>query len=189
MMIAGSRGIPISIYRPGLVSGHSQMGAWNTDDMMSNLVKACVSLESVPDLDVMVDVVPVDYVSRAIVHLSGQPESWGKVFHLCNPRPPHYKEVIDWIRSRGLRIQAVPFDQWRVELFEQAIRDPDSSWAPFLPLIEEVEEGQVYMPQFDCQNTLTGLNGSPIAYPSDGNELLDTYLAYFMRSGFLEAAS
>ena len=188
LMLASSRGIPMAIYRPGLVSGHSQMGAWNTRDMTSNLVKACVSLGSVPDLEMLVDVVPVDYVSRAIVHLSRQPESWGKVFHLCNPQPFDYKEVIEWVRSRGFPIQEVPFDQWRVELFDQAIRAPDSGWAPFLPLIEELEEGQVYMPQFDCQNTLDGLEGSRIEYPPDGHRLLDTYLAYFVRSGFLEAA-
>ena len=60
---AGARGIPCAIYRPGLVSGHSMTGAWNTENLISSMTRACVLLGSVPNLDVMVNIVPVDFVS------------------------------------------------------------------------------------------------------------------------------
>jgi thioester reductase-like protein len=67
---AGERGIPYAIYRPGLVSGHSISGAWNNDNLISSMTRACILLGSVPTLDVMVNIVPVDFVSAAIVTLS-----------------------------------------------------------------------------------------------------------------------
>jgi myxalamid-type nonribosomal peptide synthetase MxaA len=85
VMAAMERGIPAAIYRPGLISGASESGAWNTEDIMSTLTRVCLAVGAVPALDVMVDVVPVDYVSRAIVHLSQQPDIVGR--HLP-PRQP-----------------------------------------------------------------------------------------------------
>ncbi len=188
VMAAAARGIPVAIYRPGLVSGASTTGAWNTDDMMSTLARACVAIGLAPDLDVMVDVVPVDYVSSAIVHLSRQPGTLGKVFHLSNPHPLPYHELIETARSLGLPVQTVAFDRWRDELIRRASVPSEDGWLPFLPLIEEVDESQVFMPPFDCRNTLDGLAGSTVTCPPVGAELLGTYLAYFNRIGFLNGS-
>ena len=83
--LAGERGIPYSIYRPGLVSGHSISGAWNNDNLISSMTRACILLGSVPTLDVAVNIVPVDFVSASIVHLSKNPNNLSKVYHLDNP--------------------------------------------------------------------------------------------------------
>jgi len=186
VMTAGDRGMPVAIYRPGLVSGSSTTGAWNTDDMMSTLAKLCISIGVAPDLDVMVDVVPVDYVSSAIVHLSQQAGSLGKAFHLSNPQPVHYRQLVEAVQALGFPLETVPFEQWRDALFDQAAQVGENGWNPFLPLIEEVGEHQVFMPPFDCQNTLAGLAGSAIACPPVGPDLFATYLGYFSRIGFLD---
>jgi hypothetical protein len=59
-------------------------------------------------------------------------------------------------------------------------------WAPFLPLIEEISEEQVFMPLFDCQNTLDGLAGSSVSCPPVSMALFGTYITYFNRTGFLD---
>ncbi|HQV93621.1 MAG TPA: amino acid adenylation domain-containing protein, partial [Anaerolineales bacterium] len=84
---AGARGIPYAIYRPGLVSGHSLTGAWNTDNMISSMTRACLLLGAAPDLDVVANVVPVDFVSAAIVQISKSPDNWNQTYHLENPSP------------------------------------------------------------------------------------------------------
>ena len=84
VMTAVQRGIPAAIYRPGLVSGDSSTGAWNTADMMTTLARASLAIGAVPELDVQVDIVPVNYVSQAIVALSKRPESVSGIFHLAN---------------------------------------------------------------------------------------------------------
>jgi thioester reductase-like protein len=94
VMQAGSRGIPYSIYRPGLVSGHSVSGAWNTDNMISSMTRACLLLDVAPDLDVMINIVPVDFVSAAIMHLSKESENLGKTYHMENPEPLPLKKFL-----------------------------------------------------------------------------------------------
>jgi thioester reductase-like protein len=183
---AGSRGIPYAIYRPGLVSGHSHTGAWNTENLISSMTRACVLLGSVPDLDVMVNIVPVDFVSAAIVQLSKNPENFGLTYHLDNPEPVHFSRLADWLTTQGLHARKVSFDDWRAELFRQIAHMPSGGWEPYLPLIEEVEEKQVFMPEFDLSNTLSRLDGSGIRCHPVNDELFSAYLKYFLPRGFLE---
>ena len=106
-----SAGMPVAIYRPGLVSGDSRSGSWNNADMMSTLGRASLLVGAVPALDVQVDLVPVDFVSRAIVHLSQRPDSLGQRFHLNNPRPMPFRAVLYWLinsefAAQGLTVEA-----------------------------------------------------------------------------------
>lgn len=185
---AGERGIPVAIYRPGLVSGHSVTGAWNTDNLISSMTRACVLLGCIPDLDVEVNIVPVDFVSAAIIELSKRPENFGKVYHLDNPEPAHFHVLAEWLQMQGLQTHALSFDDWRAELFRQIPRMPSDGWEPYLPLLEEVEEQQVFMPVFDLTNTLTALEGSAIRCHPVNAQLFSTYLNYFVPRGFLPKA-
>jgi len=62
--LARSRGLPVSIYRPGRITGHSQTGICNANDLMGKMIKISFQLGSVPEMDTMVDLTPVDYVSK-----------------------------------------------------------------------------------------------------------------------------
>jgi amino acid adenylation domain-containing protein/thioester reductase-like protein len=183
---AGARGIPYAIYRPGLVSGHSVSGAWNTDNLISSMTRACVLLGSVPNLDVMVNIVPVDFVSGAIVHLSKDLRNLGKIYHLDNPEPLHFSKLVDWLTKQGFGARMVSFDEWRAELFRQIPHMPSDGWEPYLPLVEEVDEEQVFMPEFDLSNTISGLNSSSIKCHPVNARLFSTYLDYFTPQGFLK---
>jgi thioester reductase-like protein len=182
MCIAGFRGIPVCIYRPGWVSGHSKTGVWNTHDLAFRIVEACLRTQKAPDLDAMIDMAPVDYVSRAIVHLSRQVGSAGKVFHLVNPHPAHYREVIEWVRSSGYPIEAVSLDGWRAKLLRLAPRSIKDMLQVLLPIVSEwAPDGAIRRPEFDCRNTLDGLAGTSIACPPVVSELVETYLSYFLQ--------
>src|SRR5262249_26370125 len=70
--LAGARGLPVAIYRPGLITGASGTGIGNPEDFLGRMIKGCIQLGGVP---VGVEgagagIVPVDYASRAIVHLA-----------------------------------------------------------------------------------------------------------------------
>ncbi|MEW6083605.1 MAG: amino acid adenylation domain-containing protein [Chloroflexota bacterium] len=186
VMQAMERGIPCAVYRPGLVSGHSVTGAWNTDNLISSMTRACVLLGSVPNLDVMVNIVPVDFVSAAIVQLSKDAQNFGMIFHLDNPEPLHFRHLAGWLASQGLQARTVSFDEWREELFSQIPHMPSDEWALYLPLLEEVDESQVFMPEFDLTNTLTRLNGSGVVCHPVNDALFSAYLNYFIPRGFLE---
>jgi len=143
-------------------------------------------LGSVPDLNVAVNIVPVDFVSAAIIQLSKNPENFGRIYHLDNPEPIHFSKLADWLTTQGLHARKVSFEDWRAELFSQIPHMPSDGWEPYLPLIEEVEEKQVFMPEFDLSNTLTRLDGSGIHCHPVNDHLFSTYLQYFIPRGFLE---
>jgi len=186
---AGARGLPVAIYRPGSISGSSRTGAWNTDDFIGSLLKLCLTLNSVPDLDLGADVVPVDYVSGAIVALSQQPRAYGKIHHLSNPSPLPFEKVVAWARGRGYPLRVLPFEGWQSEVLGLAARFPANLNSPFLPLIEDVSLEQVFMPRFDCTNTLTGLAGTGVACPPLEPALLDMYVTHLVETGFLPRPS
>jgi thioester reductase-like protein len=191
--IAKSRGIPVSVYRPGNVAGDSQQGICNTSDFLFRMAKGCIQMGVAPDYETLVDITPVDYVSQAIVHLSKQPESLGQVFHLVNPDPAPWNEIINWFGSFGYPMKQISYHQWRAKLIDAIEHSQDNALYPLLALFpeEEIAINEVSSPsrmlQYDCQHTSEGLMESSIVCPSVNAKLLKTYFSYFIRSGFLEA--
>jgi thioester reductase-like protein len=186
VMQAGERGIPYAIYRPGLVSGHSRTGAWNTDNMISSMTRACLLLGTAPDLDVVANIVPVDFVSAATIHLSLDPRNWNRIYHLENPSPLHLNDLLDWLATVGFHPRRVSFEEWRADLFRKVAFIENGGWEPYLPLIEEVEEKQIFMPRIDLSQTLAALNGSGLECPPVDGRLLSTYINAFIAHGLIE---
>jgi thioester reductase-like protein len=129
---AGERGLPVRVYRPALISGHSATGAFNRDDLISALVRGCVAMATAPDLDWNLDCEPVDVVAPAIVRLS---RARGPVFHIGHQRPRHWRECVLWMRMYGYDVKLVSYHQWLRQL-ERETRpgDAGSSSHPLRPL-------------------------------------------------------
>ncbi len=118
---AAARGLPATNVRPSLVSGDSHSGASNVEDLISLFFRGCVALGAAPDLDWTMDSVPVDYAGRAIVSLSQlRPEQSPSVYHLCNPRPRHWRVCVLWMRLRGYPMELIPYDDWANLVNERA---------------------------------------------------------------------
>lgn len=191
---AGNRGLPVCIYRAPLISGDSQTGSWFTDDFICRLFKGCLQMGTIPDLDYLVEMSPVDYISRAIVYLSSQPHLWGKTFHLMNPHSLHLSQLVNWLNTFGYSVRQIPYSQWLAQL--QAIpftaQNPlkplfpffSKSWSDTQLTLPELYQ-QDFKPQFNCQATLTALAGSSIVCPPIDSSLLNTYFSYFVQTKFL----
>ncbi|WP_445636362.1 Polyketide synthase [Nostoc sp. DSM 114161] len=195
--IARDRGLPVTIYRPPLISGDSQTGICNTHDFINLMAKGCLQMGSFPDVEYMLDMSPVDYVSKAIVYLSRQKESVGKAFHLQHPQPAPLKVLVDWIRSFGYSVEMIPYEKWQSELINNvsSVDNPLYTLRPFL--LERWSDEQLTIPDLylqarrphiSCQDTLHALAGSSIACPTIDSQLFMTYTAYLIQSGFLNLA-
>jgi thioester reductase-like protein len=128
---AGRRGLPVRIYRPALISGHSQTGAFNTDDIITALVKGCIHMGVAPDLDWQLDSHPVDFVAGAIVALSAAAET---VHHLGHPRPRHWRECVLWMRMYGYDIQLISYHSWLRQLERDTLATDGAVAHPLRPL-------------------------------------------------------
>jgi len=183
--IAASRGLPITIHRPN-TEGHSQTGVFNQHDHLCKILKGCIQLGSAPiDLKMVVASAPIDYASKAIIYLSRQNKSLGKVFHLVNPQPLEWQEWINYVCSFGYPLRKLPYQQWKAEFMEKIRSSQNNELYGISPIVSDALLENAQLPKFSCQNTLDGLANTSIVCPPIDSALLHTYFSYFVRSGFL----
>jgi thioester reductase-like protein len=193
-IIARFRGLPVCIYRSPLISGHSETGIWNTNDFTCRTIKGCIQMKAFPKLDYLLDIVPVDYVSKSIVHLSMQEEALSKTFHLNNPRPIDWSKLVSYINSVGFPVEEISYNAWQ-ERASKDIRSVENSIYLLLPFfVERWSEEQLTIPELyeqarrpyiDCESTLNMLANTSIVCPPVDEKLLDKYFSYFARNKFL----
>ena len=183
---ARERGLPITIYRVGRIGGHSQTGACQTDDFFWRMVKAAIAVGSVPDMNMLISIAPVDYVSQAIVALSQQTAYWGHNFHVFNPHILPLHDFQHMINQLGYQTAALPTEEWRQQLIACARQDQTSAAYPLLPLLSRgsLEDWEEHVP-FDDQHTRAALQSSALNCPPLDMHLLTTYLSFFQQQGFL----
>src|SRR5918994_1327756 len=190
--IALFRGLPGCVYRPSLITGDSRTGAWNKDDFTCKMIKTWVGFGNVPDVNTEMNMVPVDHVSRAIVRLSLQEGSLGKCFHLANSHPVKVDDLVAWIEAFGYPIERVPYDRWRADLLNPTKglqQDALYSMAPLLSMSAAADGPTLVgkVPEFDCRNTTEALSGTGISCPRVDGELMESYLTYLVKTGFLDS--
>ncbi len=188
--IARARGLPVSVYRPSLIAGDSRTGAWNSDDITCKMIKSWVGLGNVPAVNTEMNLVPVEYVSRAIVRLSLQERSLGKRFHLANTYTVKVDDLVSWIEAFGYPLKRIPYDRWRTELLNpvKGLReDAMYSVIPLLSMSAAIEGPKMVqaIPEFDCRNTTAALASTGISCPPVDAGTFENYLVYLVRSGFL----
>jgi amino acid adenylation domain-containing protein/thioester reductase-like protein len=182
-MVAQTRGIPISIYRPGLIGGHSQTGIVNLKDMLWSQLKGCIQMQSAPLVDIRLDITSVDYVCQAIVHLSMQSESAGKAFHLCNHRPASWNALIDQAHAYGYTFKTLSYGDWVGALQRITQFSEENALTPFMSALKK-ERSSTHPAIFDDSHTQSALAHTEIVCPAT-DQLFSSYLAYLVRSGFL----
>lgn len=116
---AGRRGLPTTIYRPSLISGHRATGAFNDGDILARLVSGCVRMGTAPDLDWPLDCLPVDVAAQHIVALSHVRGT----HHLLHDRPRDWRECALWMRLRGYGIRLVPYHAWLAQMDRETLVD------------------------------------------------------------------
>ncbi|MFC4494596.1 amino acid adenylation domain-containing protein [Streptomyces ovatisporus] len=133
-------GLPVTVHRVGRVAGHSRTGACRHDDFFWLQMKGFAALGRYPQ-DIAgtpaVDLLPVDYVAKAIVRLSeDKPEN--EDWHLFHARGLTWDEIIQAIRAEGYPVGPVPPADWMTAL-ERQVEAGDQGWGlgPLVPLMRE----------------------------------------------------
>ena len=177
-------GLPLTIYRPGEVAGHSGTGHCATDHMMSAIFKGCTELQSFPRVNCLVDMSPVDYVAKAIAYLSLRSASAGRIFHITNPQPFPSEEMLRLLRDIGFELEDDTYDDWRNKLLMSEHLTRNALY-PYAALIEEFDEVNFQLPVYDSTEASRALEGSGIVcHPAD-RVLVARYMDGFYRSGYI----
>ena len=183
-------GTPWRVYRPAVVVGDSRTGEMDKVDGPYYLMTAISALGRLgrvggdllrvpaPELGAT-NIVPVDYVADALVHLVHAPGLDGRAFHLVNPRPQPLSEVYNALAAAlgAPQLQATLPDALGRLLArgaEMAGRVPALAAARDIALAEldippEVIPHLTFDPVFDATATLDALAGSGIEVPAFGD--------------------
>jgi len=184
---ARERGIPVSIHRIGLIVGDSQTGASNADDFVARMLIGCIEAGYAPDIHSAMDMTPVDYAAQAMVYLSRQRESVGKVFHLLNPNPIHWSDIFDRVSEAGYPVKKLPFNEWVEAIEEHAIPDKNPLH-PLLPFFHinfarrMLGVNDSHFPLLGTAATQKALAGSGFTCPPIDGKLINTFLNQLVQS-------
>lgn len=130
LMIAAEEGVPVSIYRAGNLTCHSETGRFQSNidsNAFYRMIKAMLLLGKAPAADWMVDFTPINYASQAIVHLALRQDTAGRVFHICNPEPISYDDLIRSVNRAGYDVETLPFAEYTNWLFDGSVsKDPEA---------------------------------------------------------------
>src|SRR5215216_3375849 len=179
---AAGRGLPISVYRPGNVSGHSESGASNPRDLIGAVIVESTRLGCAPEVEGWhMEMTPVDFVVAAILHLASERAAQGDTYHLANPDPPPADEVFDWLEEQGYPLERLPYNEWlqRIDAAPPEEGSPGEVLQGASPSAEELWEGNTY----EDHNAGRALSEGPTRPAIDG-ALMETYARYFARQGW-----
>ena len=143
---------------------------------------------AIPDQDELLYWTPVDFAAQAIIHLSQQPDTAGRTFHLLNPRPIPLNHLAPWFNDLGHPVEAIPYAGWQSRLIHAATRTANHPLAALLPLFVEplpqvgnLTLGELFTqdrtPRFEAPFTTRLLSAAGIECPPLDKALLQTYLS------------
>lgn len=163
------KGMPVAIYRPAIVVGDSATGATQKYDGPYYVIRWILKqprlavLPTVGDPgSVRLNVVPRDFVVRALAHLSADPRSRGVTFQLADPDPLTIDEIIRGVAAAsGRTVIRIPLP---LAVAKAAIDYvPGVEWLLGIP--SAAVDYFVHPTTYATDNTVSHLRGSGIDLP------------------------
>ncbi|MER6916108.1 thioester reductase domain-containing protein [Streptomyces sp. NPDC000594] len=180
---ARERGLPVTVHRVDLVSGDQRRGACQTRDFVWLSVKGMIQARAVPaGLGGSFQLVPVDYVSAAVLALARRPDAAGRTFHLSGRSSISFADIVAHLRSFGHELPELDRVTWR----DKVTADRANALLPLLESFEAVsgpDATDVYL-AMDSSATDAALADTGIVRPEPTRELFRRYDEFFTRTGY-----
>lgn len=208
--LAGQRGVPVTIIRPGRITGHSVSGACNHDDFLNLFIKGCIQMRAAPSVDMPCEMTPVDFCAKAIrlimeqhfVLFSPSDPSWmlGNrfIYHLTNLSAISWREVMriaaekcgytlcenqEESATNDRAILFLPYAAWRANHLLQLNNESHCSLIPLVPMFGPDFEEEVKPMEVQIDHLTALLRG--VTCPLTNEPLVSVYIRYFLEVGFL----
>jgi long-chain acyl-CoA synthetase len=195
--------LPVSVFRPGMIVGASDTGEIRTFNTFYFPLRLYLTgkLPIIPaDPALPVNIIPVDYVADAIVHLTFCPEAKGLNFHLTAPATllPKAGELVEFVQSwageqLGLHLRRpwfvrLPLPQKRYRP-DHGAAEHSQSYGPARrkSLWSELSGLLTYLPYFNERKQFQRDNVDRLLGPCapEWRNYLPRLLAYAVAQGFM----
>lgn len=130
---AGERGLPITLYRLGRVTGSSDSGFVNEQDFFWRIVQASLPIKAFPNINIEEVWTPVDYVAEAISRISLTQSLQPKVLNIAVEETVLLLNLFQWIREFGFAIEPMSLPQWKAKVEAQS-REQDLATMAFFDM-------------------------------------------------------
>ncbi len=182
------QGLPINIFRLGLITGNSQTGVCATSDFLQLFMQGLISLGCYPEGDwshLEMDVTPVDFAARAIVHIANQAQT--NCFHIANASRFSLAQIIEVLSGHPFSLRKITNGAWRHLFSALQASDPKQAIV-YMSLCRAMKEKDFFTRYrtmdlfqstdfiFDRKNTLQSLEQTDIICPQANGQLLKLYL-------------
>lgn len=212
---AGKRGLSGHIVRPGYVVGDSRTAGelirssvilvgpfltiiffcyevTNTDDFIWRLVKGCIQLGLVPDMNNTINMVPVDHVAlcTTLSAISPLPDASMTVLHITARPLPTFNSMLSSLKRYGYATEPCEYVVWRRKLEQHVMEVQDNALFPLLHFVLDDLPTSTKAPDLDDTNTTALLRQhSGDLARTVGEPLMGLYIAWLVAAGFLPPPS
>lgn len=167
----------------------------NTDDFIWRMVKGCIQLGLVPDINNTINMVPVDHVALctglAAVSPLLLPNASMSVLHITARPMPTFNMMLSSLSQYGFATEQIEYLVWRRKLEQHVMEIQDNALFPLLHFVLDDLPTSTKAPQLDDANTralLQRRHSGRLALTVD-DDLMGLYLAWLVGAGFLPPPS
>jgi amino acid adenylation domain-containing protein/thioester reductase-like protein len=187
ILTANARGIPCSIYRPSNVVGNIENGIAPLNSFISMMIKGCLQMGFVPELEAALNLVPASYVSQLIVSLSKIKSPTGQAYQIVNPTSVSWNQFINWLEKIGYRIQRVSYESWYMKLLNVGASNIENELTPLIGLFSNKKFIQKSLGAFyfESENIIEGSFDSNLFCAPVNETFLNAHLQACIQGGYL----
>jgi myxalamid-type nonribosomal peptide synthetase MxaA len=191
---ARARGMPVTIFRPSIMMGHTETGACHELNYVLVGLRGFLELGVLPRYDEIFNAVTIDYAARVLVHVSRQESAIGNIYHIWNVEAIPTTETFKWVRSFGYDFEIISFD----EALEKAIQaGPEHPIFPLVPVMLLYSSGDAGLPmdwdteraidnRTECSRTLATIDGLDAHCVPIDEAYMHACLSFLVDSGKLK---
>lgn len=160
----------------------------NTDDFIWRMVKGCIQLGLIPDINNTINMVPVDHVAlcAGLAAVSPLANASMSVLHITARPMPTFNMMLSSLSQYGFATEQIEYLVWRRKLEQHVMEVQDNALFPLLHFVLDDLPTSTKAPQLDDANTraLLRQHSGRLALTVD-DDLMGLYLAWLVGAGFL----
>lgn len=161
----------------------------NTDDFIWRMVKGCVQLGLIPDINNAIICCPVDHVARlsSLATLSSSASSAFNIMHVTGHPKIRFNDLLGSLQLYGYDVKRVEYVHWRTKLEQHVLETQDNALFPLLHFVLDDLPTSTKSAELDDTNAQNLAAAAGEVRTSGVTEKeIGLYIAWLIRAGFLE---
>jgi nonribosomal peptide synthetase DhbF len=171
---AQARGLPVTVYRLGAVTGDHTHALCNGADLIWRVAQLYAELGAIPAMDLPLNLTPVDDVARAILGLAGHAGARGQVYHLMGQQPLRVGDIPPVFARLGVPLEALELEPWLQRARDRLAATGQRDLAAVLAILDQYDTAAT-PPDVSGHATHTQLAALGLAIRPVDRALLERY--------------